>query len=329
VAEVVVGVDGGGSKTHLALADRRGKLLAFVDGPTTNHEQVGLSGVKRTFAEMHRKAFRMAGVRAGDVKAGCYGLCGCDVDEDPGELLRRTIVPLKLGGPATVHNDVFIALFSDRFRSRAIGVTSGSGKKWLGINGKRFFMHDGWHVIDTRELTLQRISQVYEGFRPATPFTDALLRYLGISSYRSYVIHAFFGGNKRPFLKLPAPKKMHRYYSIPIWLGGQAARGSRGALEVLDEYAAQVVDGIGAVMGKIGLKRSPFDVVLSGSVLANIPALQRAVAGRMRKLAPRARVMAARGRPVRGALNYAAHRAWGGFPPGSLREKALRYEESN
>ncbi len=202
----------------------------------------------------------------------------------------------------------------------------GSGKKWLGINDERFFMHDGWHVRDVRELLLNLVGQVHEGFEKATPFTAALLRYLGIASYRDYVNHVFFAGNKRPFLKVPAPRRMHRYHSLPIWLGAQAARSSPGALRVLDEGAIDVVAGIKAVMGKIGFGgRSRFDIVLSGSVLANIPAYQRAVARRIRGVAPAARIVPARARPIRGALNYAAHRAWGGFPPGSLREKQIWY----
>lgn len=323
--EVVVGVDGGGSKTHLAVADRGGRLLAFVAGPTTNHEGVGLARVREVFRDMHGRAFRMAGVEPRDVKAACYGLCGCDVDEDPGQIKRDTVDPLRLGGPVTIRNDVFVALFNDCYRARAVGITYGSGQKWLGINGKRFFMHDGWHLTNVRELVIRRLSQVHEGFRKATPFTDALLRHLGITSYRNYVVHTFFGGKRRPFLKVPAPRKMHRYHLIPVWLGRQAARGSRGALEVIGECADRLADGVMAVARRIGLARAPFDLILSGSILANIPALQGAVARRMCRLAPKARVLPARGRPVRGGLNFAAHQAWGGFPPGALREKELWY----
>jgi hypothetical protein len=67
------------------------------------------------------------------------------------------------------------------------------------------------------------------------------------------------------------------------------------------------------------------DVVLSGSILANVKPLRDEVVGRLALSAPGAQVIGARYKPVRGALAYAAQLAWGGLPAGALREPWLLY----
>ena len=112
---------------------------------------------------------------------------------------------------------------------------------------------------------------------------------------------------------------------IPQYVGRAAARGSGGALRVLDRYAVFSAEGVGAVARRLGLSGRPFDVILSGSIHAGIPALRRAVRRRLRAVEPRANVIPARFLPVRGALVWAAHAAWGGLPNGALMKRVLRY----
>lgn len=327
MAEFVLGVDGGSSKTHLALADRAGRLAAFVAGPGTNHEWQGMAPVKKVFAMMTARACRQAGCRPSDIRAACFGLSGGDIASDFVHLKRDTIDPLGLGGPVRVSNDAFLPLFNDKYRDKGAAVTHGSWHKWLAMNGNRFFMHEGAHIFGIRQLAVTDVAKVCEGFRRPSPHTDRLLKYLGFSGYLDYFERTFYGGEKRAWVRRLPPGYAGRFRRIPEWLGREAARGSREALKVLDANAAQLVEGTMATVRMTGLTGKKFEVVLSGSVLAGIPALRRFFARRLAALEPGARTMGAPGKPVRGALNFAAHMAWDGFPSGSLKEPALWYRQ--
>ena len=322
---LVLGVDGGGSKTHLALADAGGRLRAFETGPGSALEWHSPARIAGIFRRMMARACRRAGCAPRNIRAACLGLNGIDVPGDFPHVQRTIVARLGLGGPARVHNDAFIALFNDRWRHRGAVVTAGSGHKWLAVNGKREFMHDGLIFQGLRDMAMERLIRAAEGYDIPSRFTDRLLRHCGFLTYRDFLRRWRYGGSRAAYVRPIAPWQRERMSGVTVWLGGEASRGSRGARAVLDEYAAALAWGTAVAVRRAGLDGKPFDVVMSGSVLACIPDLRRFVAARLGRMLPLARPLAARFRPVRGALVWAAHEAWGGLPPGTLRERELRY----
>ena len=85
----VLAVDGGNSKTDLALVSRSGVLLALVNGPTISHQQVPIeTGMERLRGFVSR-ARRSAGV-SGPIQIGSFCLAGADFPRDV-RLLRDAI----------------------------------------------------------------------------------------------------------------------------------------------------------------------------------------------------------------------------------------------
>ena len=80
----VLAVDGGNSKTDLALVDADGRLLAAVRGPTTSHQQVGLADGIAGLVTLTDQARIVAGLDGGAPGAtiGVYGLAGADTAAD-------------------------------------------------------------------------------------------------------------------------------------------------------------------------------------------------------------------------------------------------------
>ena len=321
----VLGVDGGSTKTHLALAGPDGRLLAFVEGPSTSHEGLGYPRCAAVLLGMFRKALRQSDIRPSDVKASCLGMCGGDLPEDFLHIEKRLVRPLGIRGPVKVHNDAFLPIFNDGWRDRGVGITAGGWHKWVGVSGNKWWMLEGRMHPGIRELAIQEIYRVYEGFSRPSGFASGLARFTGFRSVNDFMNRWHYGQDKRPYMAPPPAGTFGRFIRIPEFIGGRAARGCRTALKVLDRYAEFSAESVGAVAGRLGMSGKRFDVVLSGSINAGIPELQRAIMRRVGKLEPRASVMAARYRPVRGALVYAAHLAWKGLPEGSLTGKVLQY----
>jgi len=322
---VVLGIDGGSTKTHLALASVDGRLLAFVAGSSTNHEGWGYPHCAAVISGMFRQAARMAGIKASQVRASCLGMCGGDLPEDFSEIEKRMVRPLGIRGPVTVRNDAFLPIFNDGWRSRGVGITAGGWHKWVGVSGNRSWMLEGRMHPGIRELAVQEIFRVFEKFSRPNPFASGLARFTGFRNVDDFMKRWHYGHGKRPFIPAPPAASMKRMLRIPEYIGARASRGCRTALKVLDSYAAFSAESVAAVARRLQMTRADFDVILSGSINAGIPSLQRAIARRVRALNPRARVRPARFKPVRGALVYAAHQAWGGLPGNSLAEPVLRY----
>jgi N-acetylglucosamine kinase-like BadF-type ATPase len=324
-SSAVLGVDGGSTKTHLALSSPDGRLLAFVAGPSTSHEGWGYPHCAAVLDGMFRRALKMAGLRASQVRASCLGMCGGDLPEDYVEIEKRMVRPLGIRGPVTVRNDAFLPIFNDGWRVRGVGITAGGWHKWVGVSGNRSWMLEGRMHPGIRELAVQEIFRVFEKFSRPNPFSSGLARFAGFRNVDDFMKRWHYGRGKRPYLPPPPAAAVQRMLRIPEYIGKRASRGCRTALKVLDSYAAFSAESVGAVARRLEMSRERFDVVLSGSINAGIPALQRAIALKVRKLAPRARVIPAQFKPVRGALVYAAHQAWGGLPEHSLADQVLRY----
>jgi len=274
---------------------------------------------------MFRRAVKLAGIKPSQVNASCLGMCGGDLPEDFTEIEKQMVRPLGIRGPVMVHNDAFLPIFNDGWRSQGVGITAGGWHKWVGVSGKKTWMLEGRMHQGIRGLAVEEISRVYEGFSPPNAFATGLARFTGFRGVDDFMRRWHYGRGKRPFIPAPPADAQSRMLHIPRYLGARAARGCRIALRVLDLYAEFSAQSVDAVARKLGMSGKRFAVILSGSINAGIPELQTAIAGRLRKLEPRADVLPAKFKPVRGALVYAAQQAWGGLPGNALAEPVLRY----
>lgn len=124
--DVVVGVDGGNSKTELVAATIEGALLAHVRGPGSNSHAIGADGVGRVVSGLVAEA----GVDV-PVSHGVFYLCGADVPSDL-EQLRAVVTAGGWAREAVVDNDTFALLRAGTNRPDAVAVICGAGINCVG-----------------------------------------------------------------------------------------------------------------------------------------------------------------------------------------------------
>jgi len=73
-ASFFLGVDGGGTKTRFILVDGDGKLAAAHEGPTSDHLQVGIDGVRDVLAAGLAALFRGAGMDGSSIAYAFFGI---------------------------------------------------------------------------------------------------------------------------------------------------------------------------------------------------------------------------------------------------------------
>lgn len=124
---VVLGVDGGNSKTDVVLASVEGEPLAYVRGPGSNsHAAGGSAGCVEVIASLvGRLPFEPPADRA------VFFLCGADLPHDIEELTAE-VKQRAWSNANDVDNDTFALLHAGTDRPDAIAVVCGSGINCVG-----------------------------------------------------------------------------------------------------------------------------------------------------------------------------------------------------
>ncbi|MEV8559327.1 BadF/BadG/BcrA/BcrD ATPase family protein [Streptomyces sp. NPDC051917] len=192
MARLVLAVDGGNSKTDVALVNEEGALLSWVRGPGS------ALGPQRTAAVVTRLA-AYAAYDAGlspDELAGAHAACclaGADLPPQV-EALRTALTAERVWGSVEVCNDAWALLRTGAAPGvPAVGVVCGAGLKCVArADGRRFeFPGLGWQSGDlsgagdllAREA-VRAAARAEDGRGPATALRQAVCERLAVTSVR-------------------------------------------------------------------------------------------------------------------------------------------------
>jgi len=142
---VVLGVDGGNSKTDVVLASEDGEPLAYVRGPGSNAHARGLYEGAIDIVSATVEQLRFDGV----AERAVLFMCGADLPDDirglTDEVARRG-----WAREALVDNDTFALLHAGTDRADAVAVVCGSGINCVGRRGDHVARYPalGWETGD-------------------------------------------------------------------------------------------------------------------------------------------------------------------------------------
>jgi N-acetylglucosamine kinase-like BadF-type ATPase len=297
----ILAVDGGNSKTDVALVAADGRLLAALRGPTTSHQQVGLEVGADGLAALVAEARALAGLVPGGppARVAVYALAGADTATDT-RRLAGALADRGLADRGSVINDAFAPIRAGSERGWGIALICGSGMNAAGIapSGRT-----------ARLAALGGISGDWGGG------ADVGLAALGAA------VRARDGRGARTGLETLVPR--HFGFSRPIDLTraieagsisqarlGElsplvfraAATGDPVARAIVDRLADELVAMAGAIVRRLNLTRRDPDVVMAGGIFnARDEAFDARIAAGVRGVARRAILRRADAPPVLGA----------------------------
>lgn len=155
MSALVLAIDGGNSKTDVALVDHRGTPLAHVRGPGSSPHALGMEGCADLLDDLVTKAARQAGLhdsRNVAEHAGVY-LAGADIPAETA-MLTEVIAAKRWARRLVVDNDTFALLRAGTDDHDAVAVVCGAGINCVGVAA------DGRHA---RFPSLGRISGDWGG----------------------------------------------------------------------------------------------------------------------------------------------------------------------
>ncbi len=305
----VLGVDGGGSKTHARVADERGEVLGFASSGRSNWEDTGLEAAGAALTEAVAGALAAAQVEPGALAASAFGLAGLDWDSDR-PILGALVDPLGLAGPRWLDNDSFIALRAGASRPFGVVVIAGTGHVAAGRNpGGRTFRTFGLgpmygdfgSATDVAEEAVHAVADACTGRGPLTTLSRLLPPLAGCASPEQLL-----QGLSRGLVPLPS--------AAPLVLR-EAEAGDAACRAIVRRAGEAIGESAAVVARRLGLHHQQFDMVLAGGLFSSRNhLLETTLAGILQRVAPRAAPVHLTCKPVVGAALEALDLA--GVDPG-------------
>jgi N-acetylglucosamine kinase-like BadF-type ATPase len=296
--KLVLGVDGGNTKTLALVAREDGEILGR--GRAGCGDIYGATSPAAAIAEIEHAvdaALREAGVQPVELNAGAFSLAGADWPEDF-KFLEGAVRARGYGQSIAVVNDAMGALRAGSPDGTGVVVACGTGA----ATGARHPDGRVWHSSfwqepqGADELSRRALRAVYRaelGIDPPTLLTERFLAVFAAGCVAE-ILHQMTGR------EIPRPEN-RRQLVRPLFDAADA--GDHAARHILVSHGKALGDYAIAAARKVGLLDEPFTLVLTGGVLRHpSPVLRDSLVARVREAAPDVRATQSRFEPAAGAV---------------------------
>ncbi|MGH2996146.1 MAG: N-acetylglucosamine kinase [Gaiellaceae bacterium] len=298
---LVLAVDGGNSKTDLALVHADGEVLALVRGPLSSPHHLGVDGCLAVLDTLRDDALGEAGLtRANGAVADVAELLLAGVDFPTEEReVEDAVGPRGWAARTSVRNDTFAVLRAGTERGWGIAVVCGAGINCVGVGP------DGRHArfpalgsitgdwgggFDVGLAGVSAAARSEDGRGPRTSLERTVPAHFGLRT-PTELAEAIHRGH--------IPQR--RVIELAPAVLAEAAADSVAA-EIVDRLAAEVVALARVALARLELDQQPVEVLLGGGLLQTADGrLVAAIGEGLREVGPAITVRAATSPPIVGA----------------------------
>lgn len=299
---VVLGMDGGGTKTEVLIADLEGKILSSHIGGPTNlaavPESVALNNLEDALTAAFKKLRRVHVVRA------VVGMAGIDTSSDAEHFRTFASATLESFGIRNYQlvNDSEVALANGTDSTDALILIAGTGSICFGRNtagktaragGMDYLLADEGSGYWIGRKVLRAVVRAHDGRGMATALTPLVLRHFKITQVNQLKQKVY----------QPQLSKMGVAELAKLW---------EAAVLQHDEVALiiqkQIVDKLAvlteAVARSLELTDKPFDLVMAGSI-TQLKVVGPLLRERLQQLFPQVTLLVPKNSPAHGAIKLA------------------------
>ncbi len=314
----ILAVDGGNSKTDIALVGADGAVLGAARGPGASHQSFGVQGAMEALETMIGTAYRDAGRDPADrplAQLGVWCLAGLDLPADDA-ILAPEIARRRWARQDLLRNDVFAVLRAGTERTWGVAVVVGAGMNCAGVApdgtqarfpalGPLSGDWGGGHLIGVAAVGAALRGE--DGRGPRTALQRLVPRYFGLPSALAVVEAIYLGRIDE-----------ERVLELPPLVFAAAERGDRAAAEIVGRQVEEVVTMVAAAIRRLGLADRDTDVVLGGGLFQrDDPVFLDRIRAGITAVAPAATLRQVTAPPVVGAALLGLDRL--GAPPEAAR----------
>jgi glucosamine kinase len=262
---IVLGVDGGATKTEAVLLDARGQVLGRGFGGPSNYNAVGIEATQRHIGEAAAAACAAAHIDRDAVDAAFLGLAAI-VSAADRALIHRAGVALELAPPEKigVDHDCRIALAGGLSGRPGIVQIAGTGSSTFGINAAG----EGWRVGGWGQLISDEGSGYWLGIQAmrasvcaadgrlaGTVLYEAVMAALNLSDINDIM----------PLIYVQGMAKNEIAGLAPLVLDA-AQGGDRAAQQIINEGADLLAECVEAAAERLGMNDETVEIALVGGL---------------------------------------------------------------
>jgi len=304
----LLGVDGGGSKTTVHIADIGGRVISQGFSGSSSYKSVGID---RAIENLNTAVFDAAGsLKTSEAIyfiSSCFGFAGNDAGEDS-KTYRKIVFNKELGGyldpkRTIICNDTRIGLESGSENKNKIILIAGTGSNCFGINedgkeagasGWDFILADEGSGYEVGLKALKAVMRAYDGRGEKTLLSKTILKELNLKEILDLTKWVYDG----PFSK-------HKIGVLAKTVCKTAEMGDKVSIDILAEEAYEAAISVIAVADKLGFKDKDFDLVLVGGLFKCEKYFKNILINRLRENFPKITFMPLVENPAEGAIKMA------------------------
>lgn len=272
-AALLLGIDGGGTKTQALLADESGHVLGIGFAGSANYHAVGAQAAQQAILDATALAFVHAGIVMKEPDAVCLGLAGVDRPADR-ERFGAWLATSWPHARKVLVNDAALVLAAGTPDGWGVGLICGTGSIAIGRNqngrtaragGWGYLLGDEGSGFDMGLLALRSIARAADGRGPQTTLTQSILNRLKLAQPTDLVAHIYQPSVPRPEIA-----------ELAALVETAAAEGDGVALGIVAHASNELVHAIAAVSNTLSLfDQTP--CALAGGILTKGSILRQAV----------------------------------------------------
>lgn len=298
----ILGIDGGGTKTHCLIGDEKGHILAEGFGGPANYQLCGLETTRASIEMAIQKALQAlkteASVCLEDITVAVLGLSGADGPSDY-EALNQVCSTIFKEVPFKIFNDCWIGL---RSGSEGYGVISicgtGGAHAGKGINGEEYIFRNINYILGSRGGGEELVdTAIHYAFRSNEGTYKK-------SSLEDKIMNIFEVYSMDELCQMLRENKMtpEHAFKIPVAVFEAAHEGDVVSCEIISEMGRTEGQYASAIINKLKLNKEQVPMVLIGSMFKlEDPLLIEPYMAEVNKIAPKAYYKIPKVAPVYGA----------------------------
>lgn len=300
MGKYLLGIDGGGTKTHACIVDLDGNILATAANGGANWERIGVKAVQKSLSEIVDAVCLKASISKAEIVDSTFALAGLDWEEDE-ELLAPIINSLGLEGRCQLINDSFAALFAGIPRGIGCVSIAGTGGKSAGRTASKSVqtmgmeLGEGGGAGQLVDIALDLIARAHHRIVEKTQLYEQIPQSVGFDNPTD-----FFTAIARGRVKLDE--------SLAPLIFKLADEGDSVAIEVVTKVASQHALDIQGIIKQLDFAGAPIELIRAGGLHTAANALfDRVFEQTLKASSPGVTMRVLDVSPVFGSIMHAAH----------------------
>ncbi|MGL4799914.1 MAG: BadF/BadG/BcrA/BcrD ATPase family protein [Cellulosilyticaceae bacterium] len=299
----LLGVDGGGTKTHCVVGDEKGNIFAEGFGGPANYDCVGIETTKQSIHTAIMRALDKLNIGIQDIECAVLGLAGADYPEDY-EILGEMCQEIFGEVPFEVVNDCLIALRAGSENGWGVVSICGTGHGAMGVTkeGRRIELRNMDYDLGNRggggELLREAMHHAFradEGISASTKLQHEIPKVFKVDS----MVEVDRIIRQRGF-------DDEVKYRIPVVVAQLAKERDKVAQNIMMSMGKALGQTAAGIIRRMGAMDDEVTMVLAGSVFGgDNPLLIDMYILEVHKVAPWAKVKILDKKPVMGAYYLA------------------------